>query len=379
MKGIAGTGALAVPYAVSQTGIILAIFFYIFFSFGCYYCAYSMIRYHEYLQSPKHFLGLPGYYIVIFAILVTLWGASIGITVVSTDFAFPDVSSSTIRIYCCLIITIIEIILVLFKNTKPLVYISSFGLVALIVSFVILFIRGGIDYGISITAINLFPADFYSLLRGIGVFIYTLGYILFMFPLYKALDTQYRPRASSAVLAALILMTCLYLFIGIILFCIFQAHPLGVQSNILRNLDPTSVDTSIISIAMMVSCLGQYPLTLLSVFEIVETPIHHRKENSLFVTDCGRVSSRILQVILLSVISLLIPFFGSILSFIGSFTSMMVELVLPSLLNIMGYSYFKSKHAHLKLIADSLFFTFFAILMIICTYFSFIDLINTTQ
>lgn len=146
--------------------------------------------------------------------------------------------------------------MVLFKDTKyppplpsiprPLVYISSLGLVAIAISFVALFMysllsrhhwssRGGIDFGISFNVENLYPESWVDVLNNLGVIVYSLGFMFFLFPLYKPLRPSHKKKVGSSISIALILMTLIYLCMAPVLplalgtsvplFLIFQNDP----------------------------------------------------------------------------------------------------------------------------------------------------------
>ncbi|KAK8803362.1 hypothetical protein WA158_001056 [Blastocystis sp. Blastoise] len=392
MKGIAGTGSLAVPYACSQMGIILSVVLYVVIALSYLYGGNTLLKFKKVLNSQLDnkensklkvdsdfvkivtvLMGNFGYYLILFTILVTLWGSSIGTMVVSTDFAanLPydrigiTADPLVIRIVCCVVITIIAGILVTFKNTDPLVYVSSFGLFALIASFIILFIRGGIDYGLTFTQQNLYPQSATALLSQLGVFVYSLGYVFFLFPLYKSMRPSHQKKSSRNILITLLLMTIIYLGTGLPLFLMFQNDPNGLQSNILNNLNKNSVENIIICIAMIISCIGGYPLLFMGILEITEANFKNLKTMGPFVSDFNRVFFRWLQVIIISVISICVPFFGSVLT-----------QVLPALLNIIYNHKSKTPENIWMRLFHWCFFIVFVVVMIICTYISGVSLVE---
>ncbi|KAK8810760.1 hypothetical protein WA158_007335 [Blastocystis sp. Blastoise] len=338
MKGIAGTGALAIPYAFSQMGLLIGVIGYFFLAYANFYGADSVLKLKNMLVKTKKYeesilftsseysrvvytvLGKTGYEIIKWDIVISLWGGAIGTMVVLTDFASQlpyaqmgvTADNSTIRLCCCIILTIIGAILVLFKNTQPLVYISSFGLFAMIISFIILFIKGGMSYGLQFSMADLFPTNFEGTLTYIGVLEYSLEFIFFVFPLYSDIRPSQKSKASKSIFISVILIVLIYISP---LFLIFKNDPNGLKSNVLLNLDPNSVENTIICIGMLVSVIGAYPLNYLGINEILEAKFAKPKTNKFFVIDKARVILRLAQVILVSLISFYVPFFGSIMSF----------------------------------------------------------------
>ena len=74
-------------------------------------------------------------------------------------------------------ITIIALILCLLKDPSLLVGVSSFGLVALVISLIILFIYGMATYGFNFDSSFWFPRP-NGILNNLGVFIKSLAFSL---------------------------------------------------------------------------------------------------------------------------------------------------------------------------------------------------------
>ena len=66
------------------------------------------------------------------------------------------------------------------KDPSLLVKISSFGLVALGISFVLLFFYGVRHYHFSFNASYLWPTSTTDFLNKFGVFVYSLGFTLYL-------------------------------------------------------------------------------------------------------------------------------------------------------------------------------------------------------
>ena len=78
------------------------------------------------------------------------------------------------------ILTVIAITLCLLKDPSILVTISSFGLLALVISYILLFIYGVGHFQFSFETKYLYPLSTADFLSKIGVYIYSLGFILLL-------------------------------------------------------------------------------------------------------------------------------------------------------------------------------------------------------
>lgn len=74
---------------------------------------------------------------------------------------------------------------------------------------------------------------------------------------------------------------------------------------------------------MLISCLGNYPLQFLGILEILEAGfrtwlsprfdlVENKTTNRLFVTDKNRILCRVVQAIIISIISLYVPYFSKV-------------------------------------------------------------------
>lgn len=94
-----------------------------------------------------------------------------------------------------------------------------------------------------------------------------------------------------------------------------------MQEAVIFNLKKDSVPFILVSVTMVLTLLGSFPLLLLPCFEIVEasrgscehSPLRiEKKENRLFVTDAYRFWTRTAQVVTVTLIGYFIPVFSSI-------------------------------------------------------------------
>ena len=157
---------------------------------------YARICYIACLHDHCNFqaLGKPGYYIFNFAMLMTLYGAAIGTMVVLIDSADPQIvmtdflsslpfltdNYSMKRTLMQILLTILAIVLCLLKDPSLLVTISSFGLFALVISFVLLFIYGITKSKFSYNTSYLFPTSTSDFFNKFGILVYSLGFTFFL-------------------------------------------------------------------------------------------------------------------------------------------------------------------------------------------------------
>ena len=147
-------------------------------------------------------LGKPGFYLFNFALLMIFYGACIGTMIVMTDFmaSLPIMSSSpTAKRYLMqILLTVTAILLCLLKDPGVLVRISSFGLLALIVSFVLLFVYCFACGALRWQSAYLFPLSLKAFLNNFGVFVYSLGITPLLFTQLVSTVPLFKRRSSCS-------------------------------------------------------------------------------------------------------------------------------------------------------------------------------------
>ncbi len=66
---------------------------------------------------------------------------------------------------------------------------------------------------------------------------------------------------------------------------------------------------------MVITCIGGYPLYMGPIHEVVETNLGVPTTNKYFITSRNFVVFRVVEILVISVISALLPFFSDVLSF----------------------------------------------------------------
>lgn len=128
------------------------------------------------------------------------------------------------------------------------------------------------------------------------------------------------------------------------------------------------------------------------VFGVVRELLAKETSSGKYIKNKKRIVMRLVQLILVSIISLVVPFFSNILSFnilyvswvlfvsfidsLGSFSATFAALVLPALLNIVYDKKHKRHESKASFIKHHILFVLFIMLMVICTYSSGQDLLK---
>lgn len=104
--------------------------------------------------------------------------------VVMTDFmqSLPILNDSPFvkKLGSQILLAVVAIILCMLKDPSLLVGISSFGLIALVISYVLLFYYGITNSHFTFKTEYLWPTSAKNFLNNFGIFIYSLGFTLFL-------------------------------------------------------------------------------------------------------------------------------------------------------------------------------------------------------
>lgn len=80
------------------------------------------------------------------------------------------------------VLTLVSIILCMLKDPSLLVGISSFGLIALIISFIVLYWNGITTSQVSIKEEYLWPTSSTDFMNNLGIFVYSLAFTEYILP-----------------------------------------------------------------------------------------------------------------------------------------------------------------------------------------------------
>ncbi|KAK8789956.1 hypothetical protein WA158_006736 [Blastocystis sp. Blastoise] len=404
MKAILGTGSLALPFAVQKIGIVPTIILYVIFALWNCYSSWQLSKLNVYMNlhpnllkgmnSPSAFgrlayavLGKVGYGCFLFCFLLTLFGFQIGILIVMVQFSdvvfnffWPNVNNS--HLYVHLFITVILGVALLLSNIKVVVFLSSFGLFALALSFIILFIYGFANFPFAIPSSLWFPESASGFFSHLGIIVFSLAYM----PVFLSLFTRIHPskvdKGMKATHFAVDVVTLMYLILGIGLCGLFINSESGVKDVILNNLPGDAVYTVIVNLCMDITLLGNFPVYYMSIAEVLETKYGPMTQNSAFITHPQYICIRLGLLVVFSLIGYFFPSFSDILSLyillyiiiiICGFCNVAISFILPPLIY---YVVFKSKSTALMNTFNVICFVIGFILMCVCTYYNFVSLIS---
>lgn len=114
---------------------------------------------------------------------------------------------------------------------------------------------------------------------------------------------------------SLLLMAFIYAFIGVFLFLLLDKTEKGVQGNILASIPENHIFNIIISILMVITCIGGYPLYMGPIHEVVEGNWGPMTANKFFITNKRYIIFRIVEILVVSVVAAIFPFFSDLLGF----------------------------------------------------------------
>ncbi|KNB43323.1 hypothetical protein JH06_2881 [Blastocystis sp. subtype 4] len=110
-------------------------------------------------------------------------------------------------------------------------------------------------------------------------------------------------------------MAIIYAVVGIVFFLLFASSPTGVPGNILNALPSNSFYNIVVSILMVVTCIGGFPLYMGPAHEVVEGDWGEMTSNKYFITNKRYILFRVIEIILISIVAALVPSFSDILGF----------------------------------------------------------------
>lgn len=243
MKGIAGTGSLAVPLAIKsvilrvthnvQVGIVCGVILFLLVSLVYIYSSYQLITMKNTLGPARVSHTIPSlmfqmktnairtnndyarlcyivWHLMCINVLVvrktgllpfqfcavsnSLWCLywnhgnrlmeCMMIQVVMTDFlqSLPILNEYPFakKLLSQILLALVAIILCMLKDPSLLVGISTFGLFALVLSYILLFYYGVTNSHFSFDSSYLWPKSTKDFLNNFGIFIYSLGFTLFL-------------------------------------------------------------------------------------------------------------------------------------------------------------------------------------------------------
>lgn len=109
-------------------------------------------------------------------------------------------------------------------------------------------------------------------------------------------------------------MALIYVAIGVIFLMIYKTED-GIADNILRAIPNDSVWNMIISVLMVVTCMGSFPLYLGPIHELFDGRCGAVKAGKYFISTPVYVWLRVVEVCAISVLAFLFDNFRAVLNF----------------------------------------------------------------
>lgn len=109
-------------------------------------------------------------------------------------------------------------------------------------------------------------------------------------------------------------MALIYVAIGVVFLAIYKTDD-GIADNILRAIPGSSVWNMIISVLMVVTCMGSFPLYLGPIHELFDGRCGAVRAGRYFISTPAYVWMRVIEVAAISVLAFLFDNFRAVLNF----------------------------------------------------------------
>ncbi|XP_072956447.1 amino acid transporter AVT1I-like [Typha angustifolia] len=331
-NAVSGIGVLSMPYALSQGGwLSLALFFFV--GIVCYYtgiliqrCMHADPIIATYPDIGQHAFGSKGRNVIAFFMYVELYLVAISFLILegdNLDKLFPGVSIefASIRIQGKQLFIILAAAIILpttwCRNLSILAFVSAGGLLASVI------LTGSLLWaGVAETGFHQ-KGDVFNL-NGLPT---ALGLYFVCFTGHAVFPTIFtsmkeRSHFSKVLLISSVLCTLNY---GLTAVLGYLMYGKDLESQVTLNLPMSKIYSRIAIYTTLINPLAKYALLI--------SPITTAIEGRISVLGNRSVSLVIRTLLLIStvIIASSVPFFGYLMSFIGSFLSVMATVLFPCL------------------------------------------------
>ncbi|XP_073007695.1 amino acid transporter AVT1I-like [Typha latifolia] len=331
-NAVSGIGVLSMPYALSQGGwLSLALFFFV--GIICYYtgiliqrCMHADPIIASYPDIGQHAFGSKGRNVIAFFMYVELYLVAISFLILegdNLDKLFPGVSIefASIRIQGKQLFIILAAAIILpttwCRNLSILAFVSAGGLLASVL------LTGSLLWaGVAETGFHQ-KGDVFNL-NGLPT---ALGLYFVCFTGHAVFPTIYtsmkeRSHFSKVLLISSVLCTLNY---GLTAVLGYLMYGKDLESQVTLNLPMSKIYSRIAIYTTLINPLAKYALLI--------SPITTAIEGRICVLGNRSISLVIRTLLLIStvIVASSVPFFGYLMSFIGSFLSVMATVLFPCL------------------------------------------------
>ncbi|XP_071734579.1 amino acid transporter AVT1C-like [Rutidosis leptorrhynchoides] len=338
---LCGVGLLSVPYAVREGGwvglILLVVFGVLSFYTGLLlrYCLDSQPGLETYPDVGQAAFGTTGRLIISIILYVELYACCVEYIILESDnlsALFPNAHLSfggyILNAHYLFAITIAIAVLptVYLRNMSVLSYISAGGVIASILVAVCLFWVGFVDdIGFQIETTRTLNLSSFPVAIGLYGYCYS-GHAVFP-NIYTSMAKK--SQFPAVLLTSFGICGVLYAVVAVMGYLMFGET---TESQFTLNLPTNLVASNIAVWTTVVNPFTKYALTISPVAMSLEELLPSNK--SYFYSILIRTG----LVLSTLIVALTIPFFGLVMSLIGSLLTMMVTLILPCVcfLSILG-------------------------------------------
>ncbi|KAJ1701854.1 hypothetical protein LUZ63_001633 [Rhynchospora breviuscula] len=331
---LCGVGLLSAPYAIKQGGwlglIILFVFGILAFYTGLLLrkCLDSEPGLETYPDIGQAAFGTVGRIAISIALYMELYACCVEYIILESDnlsSLFPNAHLSigglylNSHVFFAILTTFIVLPTTWFRDLSVLSYISAGGVIASILVVICLFWAGLIDH-VGFESKN----DSILSLSGMPIAIGLYGYAYSghaVFPnIYSSLKNK--EQFPSILITSFILSTSLFAGAGVLGYMMFGETS---ESQFTLNL-PTKLVVSKIAVwTTVVNPITKYALTLMPMALSFEELIPSNQQKSHLYAIAIRSALTISTLL----VALSVPFFGLVMSLVGSLLTMLVAFILP--------------------------------------------------
>ncbi|KAL8241158.1 hypothetical protein R6Q59_014513 [Mikania micrantha] len=331
---LCGVGILSTPYAVREGGWIGLLLLFVFGALSFYtgillrYCLDSQPGLETYPDIGQAAFGTTGRLIISIILYVELYACCIEYVILESDnlSSFFPKAHLNLGVFMldahylfAIVFTLVVLPTVCLRDMSILSYISAGGVIASILVAVCLFWVGLVDkVGFQIESTKAFNLAGFPVAIGLYGYCYS-GHAIFP-NIYTSMAN--RNQFPMVLLASFGICGVLYAVVAVMGYSMFGE---STESQFTLNLPVNLVASKVAVWTTVVNPFTKYALTISPVAMSLEELLPSNRRKSRLLSILIR-SGLVLSIL---VVALTVPFFGLVMSLIGSLLTMLVTLILP--------------------------------------------------
>lgn len=135
--------------------------------------------------------------------------------------------------------------------------------------------------------------------------------MLIILPTY--VNMKNKRRFNILIATSLCISALFYVIFSFLLVLVYNNSENGIESNILYNMNNTSIPFYICTLLVSLMCVFSYPVIVMPALELIE-PQRNENDTKMFVITPKRILFRIIMIIFISIIAFLFPSFNIVIS-----------------------------------------------------------------